>query len=79
VAVLWIVARDEVIEIAALQRILLEREMFVRAQVVNSELLCARFFGGGFAVEEENIGLDALGVPDSRRQTEQGVDVGLFE
>ena len=33
--------------------------MFVRAQVVNPELRCPGFLGGGFAVEEEDVGLDA--------------------
>jgi hypothetical protein len=53
--------------------------MFVGAQVVNPKLLCPRFFSGGFAVEEEDVGLDALGVEDAGGQREQGVNVGLFE
>ena len=36
--------------------------MFVGAQVVNPELVCPRLFGGGFAIEEKDIGLNALGV-----------------
>src|SRR5207247_3876333 len=36
-------------------------------------------FGCGFAVEEEDVGLDALCVEDAGGQTEQGMDVGLFE
>ena len=39
--------------------------MFVGAQIVNPELLCPRFLGGGFAVEEEDVRLDALGVEDA--------------
>ena len=53
--------------------------MFVGAQVVNPELFGPRFFGGGFAVEEEHVGLDALGVEDAGRQTQQGVHVALLE
>jgi len=36
-------------------------------------------FGGGLAVEEEDVGLDALGVEDAGGQSQQGVNVGLFE
>ncbi len=53
--------------------------MFVGAQVVNSKLLCPRFLGSGFAVEEEDVRLDALGVEDAGGQAQQGVNVGLFE
>jgi hypothetical protein len=36
--------------------------VFVGAQVVNPELICPGVFRSGFAVEEEDIGLDALSV-----------------
>ncbi len=39
--------------------------MFVGAQIVNPKLICPRFLGCRFAVEEGDIGLDALGVKDS--------------
>jgi len=38
-----------------------------------------RFFGCRFAVEEEDVGLDSLGVEDAGGQAEQSVNVGLFE
>jgi hypothetical protein len=53
--------------------------MLVSPQVVNPELGCPRFFGGGFTIEEEEIGLDALGVEDAGREMQQGVNVGLFQ
>ena len=53
--------------------------MFVGAEVVDPEFVCPRFLGSGFAVEEEDVGLDALGVEDPGGQTEQGVNVGLLE
>jgi hypothetical protein len=55
VSVLGIVASDEVVEVFALERIFLEGEVFVGAQVVNPKLLCPRFFSGGFTVEEEDV------------------------
>jgi hypothetical protein len=78
-AILWIVGSDEVVEVAALQWVFLEREMFVGAQIVDPELLCPGFLRGGFAVEEEDVGLDALGVEDAGGQTQQGVNIGLPE
>jgi hypothetical protein len=53
--------------------------VLVSAQVVNSELLGPGFLCGGFAIEEEDVGLDALGVEDTGGQTQQGVNVGLLE
>ena len=52
--------------------------MFVGAQVVDPELLSPRLLRGWFAVEEQDVGLDALCVEDAGRQTKQGVHVGLF-
>jgi len=43
--------------------------VFVGAQVVDQELLCPGFLGGWFAIEEEDVGLDALGVEDTGWQT----------
>jgi len=49
VAIFRIVAGGEVVEVAALERIFLEREVFVGAQIVNPELTAAanlsRFVG----------------------------------
>ena len=78
-AVLWIVAGDKVVEVATLKRIFFEREVFVGPQVVDPELVGPRFLCCGFAVEEEDVGLDALGVEDAGGQTQQGMNVGLLE
>ena len=53
--------------------------MFVGAQIVNPELLCPRLSGGGFAIEEQDVGLGALGVEDAGRQAKQCVNIGLLE
>ena len=37
--VLWIVAGDEIVQVTALEGVFLEREMQIRPQVVNPELL----------------------------------------
>ena len=42
----------------------------------NSAAACRSVFGRG---QFEDVGLDSLGVEDAGRQTEQGVNVGLFE
>jgi hypothetical protein len=62
IGVLCVIAGHKIIEVGAFQRIFFQREVFVSAQVVNPEFLCPRFFGCRFAVEEEDIRLDALGV-----------------
>ena len=59
--------------------------MLVGAQIVDLEPFCPGFFGGGFAVEEEDVGFKAspartaLGIEDAGGQTQQGVNVRLFE
>ena len=54
-SVLRIVARDEVIEVAALEGVFFECEMEIRAQIVNPELRRPRLFLRGFSVEEEDL------------------------
>ena len=53
--------------------------MLVGPQIVNPELFRPRLFAGGFAVEEEDVGLHALRVEDARGQAQQRVHVGLLE
>ena len=79
VAVLRVVAGDEVVEVAALQCAFLEREVLVGAQIVNPQRLRPRLFAGGFAVEEQDVGLYALRVEDAGRQAQQRMHVGLLE
>ena len=79
VAVLRVVAGDEVVEVAALERVFLEREMQVGAQVVNPELLRPRLFLRGLAVEEQDVRLHALRVEDAGGQAQQRVHVRLLE
>jgi len=61
------VCRDEVVEVGAPQGVLLEGEVHVGAQVVDPEPFGPRLAGAGdFLVEEEDVGLDALGVKGCR-------------
>lgn len=52
---------------------------FVGAQVVHPDRLRPRLLRAGPAVEEEHVGLDALGVEDARRQAQERVDLALLE
>ena len=70
VAVLRVIARDEVVEVAALKGVLLEREMQVRAQVVDPQRLRPRLLLRGLAVEEQDVCLHTLRVEDAGRQTQ---------
>jgi len=53
--VLRAVAGDELIEVGALERPLLQREVLVGAKVVDSQLRRPRLLLGGLAVEEEHV------------------------
>ena len=78
-AVLRVVALHEVVQVAALQDVFLQREVQVRAQVVDPELLRPRLFLRRLAVEEQNVRLHALRVEDARRQAQQRMHVGLLQ
>jgi hypothetical protein len=52
--------------------------MFARRSKIQN-FVVQGFFGCELAIEEEDVGLDALGVEDICRQAEQSVNVGLFE
>ena len=79
VAVFWIVALDELIEIFALQRICFQGEVLVGPEVVNPELLGPRRLAGLLLVEEEDVCLNTLGLKQPCREAEQGVHVALVE
>ena len=49
-AVLRVIAGDELVQVRALQEVGFQREVLVGAQVVDPELVCPPFLGGGFAV-----------------------------
>ncbi len=79
VTVFGVVARDEVIKVAAFERVFLEREVHVGSQVVDPELLRPGRFLSRFAVEEQYVGLDSLSIKDPGRQSQQSMHVGLFQ
>jgi hypothetical protein len=53
--------------------------MLVGAEVVDPQGLSPGPFAGRFAIEEEDVGLDALGVEDAGGQAEQRVNVTFVE
>ena len=79
VAVLRIVAGNEIVEITPLEGIFLQGEMLVRPQIIDPELLGPRFFLRGLAVEEEDVRLHSLGVEDPGGESQQRMDIGLLE
>src|SRR5271166_6174319 len=60
-----VIAGHELVEVGALERLRLERVVNVRAVVEDPQLLGPRLLTGGFGVEEQDVGLDALGVEDA--------------
>lgn len=65
VAVFLIVTYDKIIEVRAPERVFLEREVHVRPQVVDPELLGPRFFLRWLAVKKEDVGLHSLGIENA--------------
>ena len=78
-AIVGVVAGYELVQVPALERILLEREVHVGAQVVDPELLGPRLFARRLLVEEQHVRLHALGVEDARGQARQRVHIRLLE
>jgi hypothetical protein len=73
-AVLRLEAGHELIQVFAAEGVLLEGEVLVGAEVVHPQLP-----GPGGGVEEEDVGLDTLGVEDAGGQAQQGVHVALVQ
>jgi hypothetical protein len=79
VAVLGVVALDELVEVGALEGLRLQRVVDVGAVVEHPEPLGPRLLLCGLGVEEEDVGFHALGVEDAGGQAQERVDVALFE
>lgn len=77
--VLRVVAGDEVVQVFALQRIRLQREVLIGSKVVNPQRFCPRSLASRLAVEEQDVCFDSLGVEDPCRQAEQSVDIALLQ
>ena len=71
IAILGIVALNELVEVFALQGIGLECEVFVGSEIVDPELLGPWRFACRFLVEEKNVRFHALGIeqPFGRRRS----------
>ena len=78
-AILWVEAADEVVQVGAFEGIRLESEVHVSAEVVNPHLFRPGRRAGRPAVEEEDVSLDALGVEDAGWQAQESVNVALLE
>ena len=53
--------------------------MLVGAQVVNPQLPGPRYFAGGFALEENHIGLDSLRIEQAGGQPQQRVHIARMQ
>ena len=72
-AVVGVVAGYEVVEVGSGEGVLLEGEALVGAEVEDTELAGPRRGGSLAALEEEDVGLDAVGAEDAGWE---GVDIG---
>ena len=64
------IAGHEVVEVRSPERLHLEREVLVGAQVVDPEPLGLRLLARGLGVEEQEVGLHPLGIEDPGRKPE---------
>ena len=78
-AVVGVVAGDEIVEVAVAHRILFQRESQVGSEVVYPQFLRPRGFAGGFAIEEQHVCLDALRIKDARRESEQRMGIAFMQ
>ena len=67
VPVVGVVALYEVVEVGSGEGVLLEGEALVGAQIVDPEFSGVGLRGAGLALEEEDVGFDALGIEDAGR------------
>src|SRR5206468_9877398 len=79
VTIVCIEARDEIREIVVLQTICLQREMLIRSQVINPQLVCPWLFSANALVEEENVCLHSLRIEDSGRQSQERMHIALLQ
>ena len=74
-----VVALDEVRQVLVAHRLLLERVVDVGAVVVVPDLLRPRVRAGFAVVEENHVGLDALGIEHAGGQAQYRVQVGVLQ
>ena len=79
IAILRVVALNELVEVFTLQRSCLQGEVLVGSEIIYPELLRPRCFAGRLLVEEENIGLHALRIEQASRETKKRVDIALVQ
>src|ERR1019366_1411195 len=79
VAVIRVVGADEIVQVATGEGVGLQGEVLVGAEIVDPQGACPGSLAGRLAVEEEHVGLDALGVEDAGGQAEQGMDIAIVE
>ena len=73
------VAGHELVQVGPRQRVLLEREILVGAQVVDPQLVGCRLLAARPLVEEQHVGLHPLGVEHPRGQPQQRVHIALVQ
>ena len=78
-AIARVVALDEFRQVLVAHRLLFERVVDVGPVVVVPDLLRPRVRAGFPVVEENHVGLDALGIEHAGRQAQDRVQVGVFQ
>src|SRR4051812_40289592 len=74
-----VVAFHELVEVFTLERIGLEREVLVGAEVIDPELLGPGGFARRLLVEEEYVGFHTLRIEETGRQTQERVHIAFVQ
>jgi len=70
---------DKLVEILALDRLLLKREVLVGSQIIDSYFVGPRFGTALLLIEEDHVSLHAWRIPDAGGQAQQGVDAAFLK
>ena len=75
IAVFRVVAGDEILQVRKLHRVLFQREVDIRAEVVDPDGLRLRFGAGGTLVKKDDVRFDAGLIKDAGRQAQNCMQI----
>ena len=77
-AIGWVIALDEVGQVREAHGLFLQGVVNIGAVVVVPDFLCSQVFAGFVVIEKEHVRLYTIGVKNTGRQAENGVQVSIL-